>query len=56
MAKLNGEWTPPTSEALLFGQYVHAWLEGEQAFDEFKKEHPITFYTKGPAVQAVSVS
>ncbi|WP_338328695.1 PD-(D/E)XK nuclease-like domain-containing protein [Bacillus velezensis] len=47
MAKLNGEWTPPTSEALLFGQYVHAWLEGEQAFDEFKKNTPSLFTQKG---------
>ncbi|MCY8425195.1 PD-(D/E)XK nuclease-like domain-containing protein [Bacillus vallismortis] len=46
MAKINGEWTPPTSEALLFGQYVHAWLEGEQAFEEFKKNTPSLFTQK----------
>ncbi|MDA1478110.1 PD-(D/E)XK nuclease-like domain-containing protein [Bacillus sp. CLL-3-40] len=47
MAEINGEWNPPTSEALLFGQYVHAWLEGEQAFDEFKKNTPSLFTQKG---------
>lgn len=47
MSKLNGEWQPPSSEALLFGQYVHAWLEGEQAFDEFKMNTPALFTQKG---------
>ncbi|BBP90992.1 hypothetical protein BsIDN1_46100 [Bacillus safensis] len=46
MAKLHGEWQPPSSEALLFGQYVHAWLEGEQAFDEFKLNTPALFTQK----------
>ncbi|WP_412095417.1 PD-(D/E)XK nuclease-like domain-containing protein [Bacillus haynesii] len=47
MAKINGEWEPPTSEALLFGQYIHAWLEGEAAFDEFKNNTPSLFTKKG---------
>ncbi|WP_316250819.1 MULTISPECIES: PD-(D/E)XK nuclease-like domain-containing protein [Bacillus subtilis group] len=47
MAEINGEWMPSTSEALLFGQYVHAWLEGEQAFNEFKKNTPSLFTQKG---------
>nr|MCX3330167.1 PD-(D/E)XK nuclease-like domain-containing protein [Bacillus pacificus] len=47
MAKINGEWAPPTSEALLFGQYVHAWLEGEKAFDGFKMNTPSLFTQKG---------
>ncbi|BBP87438.1 hypothetical protein BsIDN1_10560 [Bacillus safensis] len=47
IAKINGEWQPPSSEALLFGQYVHAWLEGEKAFDSFKMNTPSLFTQKG---------
>ncbi len=54
MAKLNGEWTPSTSEALLFGQYVHAWLEGEQAFDEFKMNTPSLFTQKVSCTSSIS--
>ncbi|MGG3624369.1 PD-(D/E)XK nuclease-like domain-containing protein [Bacillus gobiensis] len=47
MAKINGEYTEPPSEALLFGSYVHAWLEGTEAFDEFKQNTPALFTNKG---------
>ena len=47
MAELNGIWEEPSSEALLFGQYVHAWLEGEKAFEEFIKNTPSLFNRKG---------
>ncbi|MGF9716664.1 PD-(D/E)XK nuclease-like domain-containing protein [Bacillus paralicheniformis] len=56
MAEINGEWNPPTSEALLFGQYVHAWLEGEQTFGEFKKNTPSLFTQKGQLYKQYQVA
>lgn len=45
MAKLNGEWEDPTTDALLVGSYVDAKFDG--SLDKFKKEHPEVFTQKG---------
>lgn len=49
MAKLNGDWIEPPSEAMLVGSYLHAWAEG--VLDEFTEEHPEMF-TKGGGLKA----
>lgn len=46
-AKLNG-WKEPPSDALLLGSYVHAYFEGQEAFEQFKAEHPELISSKGP--------
>lgn len=45
MARLNGEWTEETSDAMLVGSYVDSWFEG--TLDRFKAEHPEVFTQKG---------
>jgi hypothetical protein len=45
MAILSGEWTEAPSEAMLIGQYVHAWCEGK--LDEFIQAHPEMFTKSG---------
>ncbi|WP_084552437.1 PD-(D/E)XK nuclease-like domain-containing protein [Bacillus cihuensis] len=45
MAKLNRDYEEPKSDALLFGSYVHSWLDDTQ--DQFKEENPILFSTRG---------
>jgi hypothetical protein len=45
MAILSGEWTEAPSEAMLIGQYVHAWCEGKR--DEFIQAHPEMFTKSG---------
>lgn len=45
MAKLNGEWEEPTTDAMLVGSYVDSYFEG--TLDKFKKEHPEIFTQKG---------
>ncbi len=49
MAILAGDWEPESSEALLVGQYVHAWNEGRR--QEFIVEHPEMF-TKAGSLKA----
>jgi hypothetical protein len=44
MARLNG-YREPKSDALLFGSYVHSWLDG--SIEEFKGENPDLFSSKG---------
>ena len=45
MAKLTEEYTEPKSEALLFGSYVHSWLD--DSLEEFKESNPDIFSTRG---------
>jgi len=45
MAKLSGAWNEPPSEAMLLGNYVHAWSDG--TLEEFKKTTPELFTQKG---------
>lgn len=49
MAVLSGAWIEPPTEAMLVGQYVHAWSEGRR--DEFIQAHPEMF-TKSGALRA----
>jgi hypothetical protein len=45
MAKLNGDYVEPKTEALLFGSYVHSWLDG--SMKEFIEQNPDLFSSKG---------
>lgn len=45
IAKLNGEYEGPKSDALLLGSYVHSWLEGTT--EEFKTNNPEIFSSRG---------
>lgn len=48
LAELKGEFTRPSSTALLVGSYLHAAIEGEQAFAEFfEKERDSIINTRG---------
>lgn len=46
MAKITGSYTDIKQEALLVGSYVHAAIEGEQAFEEFKQNNPEIYTAK----------
>ena len=46
MAELNGDWSDVDNDAFLLGSYVHAWNEGK--LEEFKKEHPEMYSSRGP--------
>lgn len=41
MARINGEYNPPPTKALIMGSYFDAWVEG--TLDEFKEQHPEIF-------------
>lgn len=45
VAKLNGEWSEPTTEAQLIGSFVDSHFEG--TIEQFKKDHPECFTQKG---------
>lgn len=45
MAKLNGEWDPPKTTALLVGSYVDSYFEG--TLDQFREENPEIFKKDG---------
>ena len=45
MAELRGEYTRPTTTALLVGSFVDAWFEG--TLDQFQQEHPEIFKRDG---------
>lgn len=45
MAKLNGEYTEETTDAMLIGSYVDSYFEG--TLPQFKKDHPELFTQKG---------
>lgn len=45
MARLNGEFEEPATDAMLVGSYVDAHFEG--TLDKFKKHHPEIFTQKG---------
>ncbi len=45
IAKINGEFKQPMTDALLQGQYVDAYFEGKT--EEFKLQHPEMFSTRG---------
>lgn len=39
MARLNGRWNPPSSEAFLVGNYFHTAMESAEAHAQFCDEH-----------------
>jgi len=45
MAELQGEWQEEPTKEMLVGSFIHAWNEGTS--EEFKKEHPEMFSTRG---------
>ena len=49
MAKMNGKYEEPSSDALLIGSYVDSYFEG--TLDRFKDKHPELF-TKGGTLYA----
>ena len=50
MARLNGEYTPGTTTALLVGSYVDAYFEGR--LNEFIAEHPEILNSRSGALKA----
>lgn len=46
MAKIKGEYIEKSSDAMLIGNYIHAWAEGAQAFGEFKETNKDTMFKK----------
>lgn len=44
LAKINGEWEDETTDALLIGQYVDSYFNGE--LDDFKAKHPEIFNSR----------
>ena len=47
LAECKGEYVRPMTTALLVGSYVDARLEGDEAFEAFKAEHPEIFKKDG---------
>lgn len=50
MARINGEWNPPPTKALLMGSYFDAWVEG--TLEEFKETHPEIFNSRTKELKA----
>lgn len=46
LAKIQGKYIEPKNDALLFGSYVHSWLDG--SIEKFKEDNPELFSSKGP--------
>lgn len=47
LAKLNGNFEDGDQDCFTLGSYVHAAVEGEQAFSEFISRHPEIYSSKG---------
>lgn len=45
LAKVQGKFIEPKSDALLLGSYVHSWLDG--TIEQFKESNPQLFSSKG---------
>ncbi|KOP81974.1 hypothetical protein AMS60_05430 [Bacillus sp. FJAT-21945] len=45
LAKLNSKYVEPKNDSLLFGSYVHSWLDG--SMEQFKSDNPELFSSKG---------
>lgn len=50
MAKLKGEWNDETTDSLLVGSYVDAWLDG--SLDKFKEKNPEIFNSRTGELKA----
>lgn len=46
LAKIKGKYQDIKHEALILGSYVHAAIEGEEAFEEFRKNTPELYTAK----------
>jgi hypothetical protein len=53
MAKITGDYTEPPSDALLLGNYVHAWMDND--LEKFKEENPALFTNKGSLYAKFSI-
>ena len=51
-AMRKGEWSEPTTKAMLIGSYVDASIEGEEAIEKFREEHPEIFLKDGVTLKA----
>lgn len=47
LAKVNGEYQETSSDVFTLGSYVHAAIEGKQAFDDFLIAHPEIYSSRG---------
>lgn len=47
LAQIQSKYIRSKSDALLFGSYVHSWLDG--TLEKFKEENPDLFSSKGPS-------
>lgn len=47
LAKLNGEFRENKQDCFTLGSYVHAAVEGPEAFEEFKANHPEIYASTG---------
>lgn len=47
LAKLKGEYTEPAADHFLIGSYVGAAIEGPEAIEQFKLDHPEIFSSRG---------
>jgi hypothetical protein len=56
MAYLSGEWPGEKNDAMLVGEYVHAWCEGDGAQERFVAEHPEMFTKAGKPKAAFEVA
>ena len=47
MEKLAGRWVEPPNTAMLIGSYVDSWMDGPEAFEDFRRQHPDMFRADG---------
>lgn len=47
LARLNGEWEEPTSDALLIGSAVDAMMDSPEVYQKWKIEHPECVSSRG---------
>lgn len=52
IAVVNGKYEKPEKKAFLIGHYVHSWLEGSEAFQEFVNDNYDKIYTKSGKLRA----
>lgn len=55
LAKVQGRWTPPSSEAFLVGNFFHTAFEGPEAHAQFVEEHQAEILTKQGKLRAAFV-
>lgn len=55
LAKIQGRWSPPESEAFLVGNFFHTAFEGPEAHEQFIEEHQAEIMTKQGKLRAAFV-